>query len=149
MLPIYIGILTAPPPTAAVRRWDKLVFLEPNGDGVSGPYGAWSNGALDNAFFGGAAAGTVNLGVPVTVHNDLDRERRADQAGAGALTLTGTNTFNGGLNITARTLSVSGDASLGAASKGIALSAGTTLRSNRLPGKYCARHKITPQQRLE
>lgn len=37
-------------------------------DGVSGPYSAWNNGTLDNAFFGGTA-GTVTLGAPITVHN--------------------------------------------------------------------------------
>ncbi|WP_163266230.1 autotransporter-associated beta strand repeat-containing protein [Chelativorans alearense] len=39
-----------------------------NDDGVSGPYSAWDNGAFDDAFFGGTA-GTVTLGVPITVHN--------------------------------------------------------------------------------
>lgn len=41
----------------------------PGTDGVSGPYDRpWDNGALDNAIFGGTA-GTVTLGVPVTVGN--------------------------------------------------------------------------------
>ncbi|MBJ7499628.1 MAG: autotransporter-associated beta strand repeat-containing protein [Sphingopyxis sp.] len=41
----------------------------PNGDGVSGPFvEPWNNGDLDNAIFGGAA-GTVTVGVPVTVGN--------------------------------------------------------------------------------
>src|SRR3546814_17283606 len=41
----------------------------PNGDGVSGPYSTpWSNAALDNAIFAGTA-GTVTLGVPITVHD--------------------------------------------------------------------------------
>ncbi|UXN58146.1 autotransporter-associated beta strand repeat-containing protein [Phyllobacterium zundukense] len=39
-----------------------------NNDGVSGPYNPWNNGALDNALFAGTA-GTVTLGVPITVHN--------------------------------------------------------------------------------
>ncbi|MGR4867942.1 autotransporter-associated beta strand repeat-containing protein [Variovorax sp. LARHSF232] len=43
-------------------------FWSPNGDGVSGPYSAWNNAALDDAFFGGTA-GTVTLGAPITVHN--------------------------------------------------------------------------------
>src|SRR3546814_7187233 len=44
----------------------------PNVDGVSGPYSTpWSNAALDNAIFAGTA-GTVTLGVPITVH-DLTR----------------------------------------------------------------------------
>src|SRR3546814_6869921 len=41
----------------------------PNGDGVSGPYSTpWSNAALDNAIFAGTA-GTVTLGVPITVQD--------------------------------------------------------------------------------
>lgn len=41
----------------------------PGTDGVSGPYDRpWDNGALDNAIFGGTA-GTVTLGVPITVGN--------------------------------------------------------------------------------
>ncbi|EPJ86104.1 autotransporter-associated beta strand repeat-containing protein [Pseudomonas sp. CFII68] len=43
-------------------------FWSPNNDGVSGPYSAWNNAALDDAFFGGTA-GTVTLGTPITVHN--------------------------------------------------------------------------------
>lgn len=43
-------------------------FWSPNSDGVSGPYSAWNNAALDDAFFGGTA-GTVTLGGPITVHN--------------------------------------------------------------------------------
>ena len=39
----------------------------PNSDGVSGPYvRPWENGTVDNAIFGGTA-GTVSVGVPVTV----------------------------------------------------------------------------------
>ena len=41
----------------------------PNGDGVSGPFvEPWVNGDLDDAIFGGTA-GTVTVGVPVTVGN--------------------------------------------------------------------------------
>jgi fibronectin-binding autotransporter adhesin len=41
----------------------------PNDDGVSGPFAEpWNNGDLDNAVFGGTA-GTVTVGVPVTVGN--------------------------------------------------------------------------------
>ncbi|NYF34042.1 autotransporter-associated beta strand repeat-containing protein [Sphingopyxis sp. JAI108] len=41
----------------------------PNGDGVSGPFvEPWVNGDLDNAIFGGTA-GTITVGVPVTVGN--------------------------------------------------------------------------------
>ncbi|MDM7852273.1 autotransporter-associated beta strand repeat-containing protein [Pseudochrobactrum kiredjianiae] len=40
----------------------------PNSDGVSGPYRAWNNTALDNTIFAGTA-GTVTLGAAISVHN--------------------------------------------------------------------------------
>ena len=40
----------------------------PNSDGVSGPYRAWNNTALDNTIFAGTA-GTVTLGTAISVHN--------------------------------------------------------------------------------
>ena len=43
-------------------------FWSPNNDGVSGPYSAWNNAALDDAFFGGTA-GTVTLGASITAHH--------------------------------------------------------------------------------
>ncbi|ESZ15743.1 phosphomannomutase [Mesorhizobium sp. L2C085B000] len=60
--------------TAAGRggtgAWNTTgLFWSPNNDGTSGPYTFWSNGALDDAFFGGTTAGTVTLGVPITAHN--------------------------------------------------------------------------------
>ncbi|MER8644425.1 autotransporter-associated beta strand repeat-containing protein [Mesorhizobium sp. M1252] len=65
--------------TAAGRggtgAWNTTgLFWSPNNDGTSGPYTFWSNGALDDAIFGDAVtgsgfAGTVTLGVPITVHN--------------------------------------------------------------------------------
>ncbi|WP_368564705.1 autotransporter-associated beta strand repeat-containing protein [Pseudoxanthomonas sp. UTMC 1351] len=87
--PLRLGTLMALmtaclPASAADRWWDANgtavglggtgtwnttnVFWSPNNDGVSGPYSAWSNAALDDAFFGGTA-GTVTLGAPLTVHN--------------------------------------------------------------------------------
>ncbi|MDR6635759.1 fibronectin-binding autotransporter adhesin [Phyllobacterium sp. 1468] len=155
--------------TAANRggtgTWDtSSSFWSPNGDGVSGPYSAWSNDALDDAFFGGTTAGTVNLGVPITAHSltfdasttytlsgssltlggatptittngtatvnsILAGNAGLTKAGAGTLTLTSANTFSGGVNVTTGSLIVSGDSALGAASNGIALSAGAALRS--------------------
>ena len=139
----------------------------PNGDGVSGPFvEPWVNGDLDNAIFGGTA-GTVTVGVPVTVGNitfnsagyvlngstitlggatptitsgglatgntvinsNLAGTAGLTKAGAGILTLTGTNSFSGGVNVTEGRLNVSGDSALGAASNGIALSSGATLHS--------------------
>jgi fibronectin-binding autotransporter adhesin len=56
-------------------------------DGVSGPYSAWNNGTLDNAFFGGTA-GTVTLGAPITVHN-MTFEVNGYTVTGGTLTLGG------------------------------------------------------------
>src|SRR5688572_26161934 len=87
--PLRIGVLLAllavyTPADAANRFWDvngtavlrggtgtwdtTSAFWSPNGDGVSGPFSPWNNGALDDAFFGGTA-GTVTLGTGITVHN--------------------------------------------------------------------------------
>ncbi|MBZ9822831.1 autotransporter-associated beta strand repeat-containing protein [Mesorhizobium sp. CA4] len=50
-------------------NWDTTSnFWSPNGDGLSGPYTTWNNGALDDAFFGGTA-GTVTLQTGITAHN--------------------------------------------------------------------------------
>lgn len=49
--------------------WDLTnTFWDSAGDGVSGPYAAWDNSAIDNAIFSGVA-GTVTLGAPITAHN--------------------------------------------------------------------------------
>ncbi|MGN7919686.1 autotransporter-associated beta strand repeat-containing protein, partial [Lysobacter sp. 22409] len=87
--PLQLGVFFAllalyAPAWAADRYWDfngtavgnggsgtwnlTSPFWSPNSDGVSGPFSAWSNAALDDAFFGGTA-GTVTLGVPITAHN--------------------------------------------------------------------------------
>ncbi|PWL18378.1 autotransporter outer membrane beta-barrel domain-containing protein [Falsochrobactrum shanghaiense] len=47
--------------------WNLTSSLwSPNADGVSGPYTAWNDAALDTAIFGGTA-GTVTLGSPISV----------------------------------------------------------------------------------
>ncbi|WP_373288602.1 autotransporter-associated beta strand repeat-containing protein [Brucella endophytica] len=50
------------------------------------------------------------------------------KAGGGTLSLKGTNTFSGGINVTGGTLDVQNDAALGDAGNGVTL-AGTTLNS--------------------
>ncbi|WPN36583.1 autotransporter-associated beta strand repeat-containing protein [Pseudomonas sp. P8_139] len=78
------GMAFSPLLQAADRYWDtngtalgsggtgtwnlSSAFWSPNSDGVSGPYSAWNNATLDDAFFGGTA-GTITLGTPITVHN--------------------------------------------------------------------------------
>ncbi|UJB19606.1 MULTISPECIES: autotransporter-associated beta strand repeat-containing protein [Lysobacter] len=105
------------PAQAADRFWDpngtavgrggtgiwnlSTALWSPNGDGVSGPYSAWNNAALDDAFFGGTA-GTVTLGVPITVHN-LTFDVNGYVLNSSTLTLGGvapTVTVNGGAGIT-------------------------------------------------
>ncbi|TPI64393.1 hypothetical protein FJ417_01810, partial [Mesorhizobium sp. B3-1-7] len=116
-------------------------------DGVSGPYNAWNNGALDDAFFGGTA-GIVTLGAPTTVHSmtfevngysvtggtltlggvdptltvttggstiasTINGTGRVIKAGGGTLTLSGNNSFNGGLTVSAGILSLTGNNSFG------------------------------------
>ncbi|TPO08124.1 autotransporter outer membrane beta-barrel domain-containing protein [Mesorhizobium sp. B1-1-5] len=128
--------------------WDLSTSVwSASNDGVSGPYSAWNNGALDDAFFGGTA-GTVTLGVPITVHNmtfevsgytvtgstltlggvnptlsvttgtatinsTINGTGAVVKAGAGTLTLTGNNSFTGGLTVNAGTLSLTGNNSFG------------------------------------
>ncbi|MBE1529555.1 fibronectin-binding autotransporter adhesin [Sphingopyxis sp. OAS728] len=62
----------------------------PNGDGVSGPFvEPWVNGDLDTAIFGGTA-GTVTVGVPVTVGN-ITFSSAAYVLNGSAITLGGPN----------------------------------------------------------
>lgn len=77
-------VFLSPVAFAATRYWDANgtavnaggsgtwnltnAFWSANNDGVSGPYGAWSNAALDDAVFAGTA-GTVTLGLPISLHN--------------------------------------------------------------------------------
>ncbi|MFC5569018.1 autotransporter-associated beta strand repeat-containing protein [Lysobacter yangpyeongensis] len=144
------------PARAADRYWDvngtavgsggtgtwntTNTFWSPNNDGVSGPFGAWNNAALDNAFFGGTA-GTVTLSGAISVHNltfqtdgytltggsltlggtsptitvttgtstiasSITSTSGLTKAGAGTLTLNGSNTFNGGIDINGGTLTL-------------------------------------------
>lgn len=72
---------------------------------------------------------TTNTGVNATVNSAIAGSAGLTKAGAGVLTLTGANTFSGGVNVAAGTLSVSGDSSLGAGTNGITLAAGAVLRS--------------------
>ncbi|WP_408953732.1 autotransporter-associated beta strand repeat-containing protein [Lysobacter sp. Hz 25] len=93
-------------------------FWSPNGDGVSGPYSAWNNAALDDAFFGGTA-GAVTLGVPISVHN-LTFETDGYTITGNTLTLGGvtpTITTNAGVNASISSV-VAGSAGLTKAGTG-------------------------------
>ncbi|WP_363799607.1 autotransporter-associated beta strand repeat-containing protein [Lysobacter firmicutimachus] len=121
---IFVALLLLHAPVqAADRYWDfngtavgtggsgtwnlTSPFWSPNGDGVSGPFSAWNNAAIDNAFFGGTA-GTVTLGVPITAHN---------------LTF-----LTGGYTLTGSTLTLAGTTPT------IAANAGTTTLSSVIAG---------------
>ena len=75
------------------------------------------------------ATPTITTNGTATINSILAGNADLTMAGAGALTLTGANTFIGGVNVAAGTLSVSGDSALGAASNTINLSSGAILRS--------------------
>lgn len=85
-------------------------------DGVSGPYSAWDNGALHDAFFG-STAGTVTLGVPITVH-DITFQTNGYTITGGILTLdgvdptlsvtTGTSTISSVINSTSGLIKAGG-----------------------------------------
>ncbi|MER8373455.1 autotransporter-associated beta strand repeat-containing protein [Mesorhizobium sp. M1406] len=77
----------------------------------------------------GGATPTVTTDGTATINSILAGNAGLTKAGAGVLTLTGANTFSGGVNVAAGTLSVSGDSSLGAAGNAINLSSGATFRS--------------------
>lgn len=148
---ILAALLTVYAPAWAADRWwdpnnsslgyggngtwgTSGAFWSPNNDGVSGPFGAWNNAALDNAFFGGTA-GTVTLSGAITAHNltfqtngysltggsltlsgtsptlsvttgtttidtPITSTSGLIKAGAGSLTLNGSNSFGGGIDIT-------------------------------------------------
>jgi len=72
---------------------------------------------------------TITTNGTATINSILAGNAGLTKAGAGLLTLTGANIFSGGVNVTAGTLIVSGDSSLGAAGNTINLSSGATLRS--------------------
>ncbi|MBR7654434.1 autotransporter-associated beta strand repeat-containing protein [Brucella oryzae] len=63
-------------------------FWSPGNDGVSGPFSAWNNNALDSAYFGGASSGTVTLEAPITAAS-LFFETPGYILNGGTLTLAG------------------------------------------------------------
>ncbi|MDQ0589228.1 autotransporter-associated beta strand repeat-containing protein [Variovorax paradoxus] len=72
---------------------------------------------------------TIATNGATTINSILAGNAGLTKTGTGTLLLTGANIFSGGINVVQGRLNVSGDSSLGAASNGIALSAGTTLVS--------------------
>ncbi|MBO9697028.1 MAG: autotransporter-associated beta strand repeat-containing protein [Sphingopyxis sp.] len=77
----------------------------------------------------GGATPTITTGGNAAINSVLAGNAGLTKAGAGVLSLTGANSFSGGINVTAGQLNVSGDSALGAAGNGIALSSGTILHS--------------------
>ncbi|WGT61328.1 autotransporter outer membrane beta-barrel domain-containing protein [Variovorax paradoxus] len=73
---------------------------------------------------------TTGLNVTATISSAIAGTAGVIKAGAGTLTLSGANTFSGGITVNAGILSVNGDAALGAASNGIVMAGGTQLVAN-------------------
>ncbi|MGH6761634.1 MAG: autotransporter-associated beta strand repeat-containing protein [Phyllobacterium sp.] len=111
------SMLTVSAAAAADRYWDpngtavgrggagtwnlSSPLWSPSGDGVSGPYAAWSNSAIDTAIFGGTAAGTITLGSPISV-GGMTFETGGYTLNGGTLTLGGVTpviTTNGSATI--------------------------------------------------
>ncbi|MBE1159678.1 autotransporter-associated beta strand repeat-containing protein [Dyella acidiphila] len=72
---------------------------------------------------------TISAAGVATISSVLAGSAGLTKTGASQLTLTGTNTFTGAINVSAGTLAVSTDAGLGNASNSITLAAGTGLTS--------------------
>jgi fibronectin-binding autotransporter adhesin len=69
-------------------NWDLSSSIwSGNDNDVAGPYGTWSNGGSDNAFFGGTA-GTITLIEPIIAHN-LTFDAGGYTLTGNTLTLTG------------------------------------------------------------
>ena len=67
----YWDVNDTDPGLGGAGTWDLTTPIwGADDDGVSGPYSAWNNAALDDAFFTGTA-GTVTLAAPISV-NDLN-----------------------------------------------------------------------------
>ncbi|PSJ63205.1 autotransporter outer membrane beta-barrel domain-containing protein [Mesorhizobium soli] len=73
---------------------------------------------------------TIGTNTGVTIDSVIGGTAGLTKSLAGVLRLNGVNTFSGGINVTAGTLVVNGDAALGAASNGVTLAAGAGLNSS-------------------
>jgi fibronectin-binding autotransporter adhesin len=119
------------------RTIGGLIF----GDTTVGSAGSWvlaGSGANVLTLQGGSPTITVNAlgtGATATISANIAGSNGVTKDGAGILTLSGSNTFTGGLNITAGELRVVGNtnavanATLGAAGGSVSLSNGAILRS--------------------
>jgi fibronectin-binding autotransporter adhesin len=72
---------------------------------------------------------SVAPGVTGTIGATVAGTNGLEKAGGGILSLSGANTFSGGVNVTAGTLRLAGDSSLGAAGNNVTMAAGTALTS--------------------
>ena len=157
----YWDINDTDPGLGGAGTWDLTnPIWGADDDGVSGPYSAWNNAALDDAFFTGTA-GTVTLAAPIAVndlnflvHNYILNDSTLTlggttptihtpgnttinsiiagtagltKTGGGQLTLTGANTFSGGIFLEGGTLAADDDAALGVAGNVITTRANTSV----------------------
>ncbi|HEY4146948.1 autotransporter-associated beta strand repeat-containing protein [Pinirhizobacter sp.] len=79
-------------------------------------------------------------GVAATINSVIAGNVGLTKSGAGGLTLNGTNTFTGDVNLTAGTMVVATDASLGAAGNNVVMATGTALTAT---GALAATRNIT------
>ena len=194
-LGVFAALLATYAPAQAVDRyWDpnntaighggtgiwntSSTFWSPNNDGVSGPYSAWDNAALYDAFFGGTA-GTVTLGGAITAHNltfqingytltggslilggasptlsvttctstidsPITSTSGLIKAGAGALTLNGSNSFGGGIDINGGALTLNAANSLTGTINGPDDLAGLILAAAPAPEGTCDAGIVDP-----
>jgi fibronectin-binding autotransporter adhesin len=110
------------------------LWSESNSD-VLGPYKAWNNAGLDNAFFGAAAAGTtptagmITLTQPITVHNMTFQSLNGWVLNGGTLALGGdTPTINNAGTVTINSI-IAGTAGLTKIGGGALTLAGTNTFS--------------------
>jgi fibronectin-binding autotransporter adhesin len=132
----FVALLAAYPSAHATNRyWDingstagqggtgtwntTSPFWSPLADGTTGPFGAWSNAALDDAYFAGTA-GTVTLGVPITAHS-LNFQANGYTITGGTLTLAGSSPTIGYTGANATTIN-----SVLAGSNGLTINGGST-----------------------
>jgi autotransporter-associated beta strand protein len=100
--------------------------------------GSVSNGATlafdrsDNYNFGGGISGigtTTNIGI-ATLSGAISGSQSVNQSSSGTLTLSGNNSFNGGVTVTAGTLKLNNANALGASTSAVQVNSAGTLDLN-------------------
>lgn len=114
------------------RTIGNLIF----GDTATATAGSWildNNGNSANVLTLAGVTPTINVGTLgtnklVTISTNLAGTSGLLKSGAGILSLTGTNTFTGGVNVAAGTLRFSSDAALGDSGNTVTVTGAATLQ---------------------